>query len=268
MFDQMPIIVSFNSSTVRNGSYLKNIPQQITPSHMGVPAWVGRNLSKTLYHTPFSFRPFDQSKLGKTIEAIGKMNKFMLGNRIKDVCIHLSQYRMSDEDMIKSIDTCLSYFDNSIVLHFEIVPPCMSSGKTKDDAFHEADIILNHYSDNDRVKYILDTAHAYAYNMSILEMSKLVLKMGAKAEYIHFNGNQRPPFKSDAHTRFFDYNLNLIHGMPTFITNIMSNSTRNYVFICEVTDACGPAVSYDVWKEQVEQFDGCSIVEYNNSLTL
>lgn len=264
----MVIVISFNCSTVNKGLYLQNEPQQITPSHMGVPSWTGLNLPYTLYHVPFSFQPFDPSKISQTMQAIGRMNNFMLGNKISNICIHLSGHKLQRQVIKDSIQRCLTAFDEKIILHFEIIPPYKCSGKIKADALEEADIILQDFASNPRVKYILDTAHAYAYGMSVSEMSNLVLKMSDKIDYIHFNGNQKPPFQPDAHARFFDYSLNRISGLENFLFNLSSNAKKDYVLICEVTNACGPAVPYDVWKQKTECYRNCRIVDYNNSLTL
>ena len=261
----MVLLATFNSTTRGKGKMLDNLVQQIAPDRTKVPTWLAprRDMKYTIYHTPYSFRPFDDPV--KSIAMVPLMNNFMKNNGFTMTVIHLSSWIIDDQKFIMIVKELLKQFDESISLHFEACPPTKTSNKTKVNTYRELDLLKS--INSPRAKFVLDTAHMYSLGFNISEMCEVVDLYAPLIHILHLNGNINPPFQSDAHCRWFDPR-NRVVGIELFIKYIQERK-ENFIGVCEVTSVCGAAVDYSTWEIAFRNVsEGITLETFSNSFTL
>lgn len=97
----------------------------------------------------------------------------------------------------------------------------------------DIEFIINYFDiiANNKLKVVIDTAHAYANGMSTDDINLLLKTFEKKYDYIHLNGNCKPQFTHDKHTPLTFRDDKIKDGKK--ILDLLS-SIKGKICICEV----------------------------------
>lgn len=251
-------MISFNIS-VSDHKLPENIPYQIMPTTRGyltldaVMKYAEINNEDIVIHVNYIMRPFSDNAVVTRSKCFEQLSLYaILANRLncRHILIHLPSSLSEFNNYIKGMQTIIDAIYTHQKYTGEVLLEISAWTKTlvdylkrmTDGSYREmfkvyiTPIIEALKSTKHPIKIIIDTAHIYnngctTYDDYIFTYNTLKLHL---SDYIHLNGNVKPPFTSDEHIPFFTSTGNHMNTGFTQYTKMLSHVFSNFrVCICE-----------------------------------